>query len=297
MFDALSPYGRGIGGRRVMCPPEAIRDSEHFDIVPCGPVLGAEIRGLDLNSELSPALVADLKRAFLDWKVLFFRDQSLTARAHVDLARQWGEPIRYPLPDTGELPEIVRVEHGPRSPGVENVWHSDVSYQEIPALGSILHAITVPPYGGDTLWADMTAAYDGLPEEIRQRVDGLVAEHDFLARYQDHDSLARAKAARDMFPVHVHPVVRVHPETGRRILYVNRTYTTRILSLDEPESTWLVDLLCGQAYHPEYQVRFQWSPGAVALWDNRATQHYATSDYYPHHRLMERVTIAGDRPA
>jgi taurine dioxygenase len=282
-----------VGGRRAMEMPAAIRHSDHFTLRPCGPTIGAEITGIDLDRPLGDPAVRDLKRAFLDWKVLFFRDQALSSNGQVELARYWGEPVVYPLPPKGDLPEIVRVAHGPDAPGSENTWHSDVTFQQTPALGSILKAVELPPLGGDTLWADMAAAYEGLTEATRARIDGLVAVHDFLARYEGTAHTERAKLSRDVFPVAEHPLVYTHPETGRRILYVNRVYTTRIIGLDEAESAALLGRLCDQAHHPEYQVRFRWTPGAVALWDNRATQHYAVSDYYPHRRLMERVTIAG----
>jgi taurine dioxygenase len=282
-----------VGGRRVMAAPAAISRSDHFVLRPYGPTIGAEIAGIDLDRPLADPVVRDLKRAFLDWKVLFFRDQALSPAGQVRLARYWGEPVSYPLPAKGELPEIVRVAHGPDAPGSENTWHSDVTFQRTPALGSILKAVELPPSGGDTLWADMAAAYDGLTEVMKARIEGLFAVHDFLARYEGAAGSTRAKRSREMFPVAEHPLVYSHPETGRRILYVNRVYTTRILGLPEAEGGALLGLLCDQAHHPEYQVRFRWTPGAVALWDNRATQHYAVSDYYPHRRLMERVTIAG----
>lgn len=271
----------------------ALTASEHFELTPCGPTIGAEISGLRLGEPLAAEAVSDLKQALLDWKVLFFRDQRLPPEAHVALARHWGEPIDYPLPEKGALPEIARLELGPDRPGAENIWHSDVSYQETPALGAVLKAVRLPPSGGDTLWADMSAAYAGLSEAVKQRIEGLTAVHDALARHVGNPAMDKARQlARDVFPVTEHPVVRIHPETGARILYVNRFYTTHIVGLSERESAELLDLLCEQPYHPEYQCRFRWTPGAIALWDNRSTQHYAVSDYFPHVRIMERVTIA-----
>ena len=235
---------------------------------------------------------------FVERKVLFFRGQDLTPQAHVDLARYWGEPIIYPLPEKGALPEIVRGVHGPHSPGGENIWHSDVTFQSTPALGSILKAVRLPACGGDTLWADMVAAYEGLTAEIKAILAGLTAIHDSLAPLRGHRSFEKAAADRDAFPFAEHPVVRIHPDTGSRILYVNHYYTTELKGDTQgADAADLLELLCNQAYHPEYQCRFRWTEGSVALWDNRATQHYAASDYYPHERVMERVTIAGDRPS
>ncbi|MFD8707482.1 TauD/TfdA dioxygenase family protein [Kitasatospora sp. NPDC059648] len=271
-------------------------ESEHFSIRPCGPTIGAEITGLSLAEPLAAPVLGDLRRAFLDWKVLFFRDQHLTARQHVDLARAFGEPIVLPVPDKGECPEVTRVAAGVGEPGAENVWHSDGSGDEKPSLGSILRALHVPPAGGDTLWADMAAAYDGLPEDVKERIAHLRAVHDPLTIYDGYDDVAQDREGLGMFPVSEHPIVRVHPETGQKILYVNRFYTTRILGLDDAEGAELLAFLCDQAHYPEYQVRFRWTDGAVAMWDNRSTQHYAASDYYPQTRVLERVSIAGDKP-
>jgi taurine dioxygenase len=287
---------RPVGGTRVMARPGALRQSDHFELRPCTPTIGADISGLDLTGPLDGGALADLKRAFLDWKVLFFRDQELTPQRHVELARHWGNPVVYPLPDKGEFPELVNLNHGPEDPGVENIWHSDVSYDEAPSLGSILRAKQLPEYGGDTLWADMAAAYDGLAPEVQERIGGLRAVHDLLALFGDERPEEQRGSARGMFRGAEHPVVRVHPETGQKVIYVNRMYTTRILDVSEQESDELLELLCDQAHHPEYQVRFRWTEGAVAMWDNRSTQHYAVSDYYPNRRVLERVSIAGDRP-
>jgi len=197
---AHDPAVHQVGGRRAMGVPAGIRRSDHFTLRPCGPTIGAEVTGIDLDRPPTDGAVRDLKRAFLDWKVLFFRDQALSPQRHVHLARYWGQPVVYPLPAKGDLPEIVQVAHGPDAPGSENVWHSDVTYQQTPALGSILKAVELPPLGGDTLWADMAAAYDGLTAATKARIDGLVAVHDFLARYEGTAATAAAKRSRDMFP-------------------------------------------------------------------------------------------------
>jgi taurine dioxygenase len=190
----------------------------------------------------------------------------------------------------------VRFEKGEEFSGYENLWHSDVSWREIPALGSVLRAIEVPERGGDTLFGDMVAAYEGLDDDLKEAIDGLHAIHDFthtFGRTLDEESLAER---RKQFPPARHPVVRTHPETGRKILYVNPIFVSHIEDIEPGESQRLLDVLCRQAAVPEYQCRFRWRNGSVAFWDNRATQHYAASDYWPQRRVMERVAIIGDRP-
>lgn len=268
-----------------------------FELAACSPTIGAEIAGVDLSRPLADDVQAELHRALLEWKVLFFRDQHLTAEQHRDLAQRWGTPEVHPfLAKADGVPEVVRLSRGADSAAVENVWHSDASFETTPPMGSILRAVHVPDVGGDTLWSDMGAAYDGLTDDLRARVDGLSAVHDFtqtFGRQLPPDELARQQ---ERFPAVAHPVVRTHPETGRRLLYVNRIFTAHIPGLSAEESHSLLEFLYDQARHPEYQVRLRWRPGTIAFWDNRATQHYASADYYPHTRIMERVTILGDRP-
>lgn len=267
-----------------------------LDLAPCTPVIGAGVRGVDLAESLDAAVLAELKRALLEWKVLFFRDQQLTAARHAEVARHWGEPEIHPFLPKAEIPEVVRLAHDESTPGVENIWHSDVSFSTTPPLGSMLRAVEVPPVGGDTLWADMAAAYDGLPDAMKELIEGRTATHDFVRSFGQLLSAGQLEDARAKHPPVRHPVVRTHPETGRRLLYVNRVFTDRIDGLPEAESAELLELLYEQARHPEYQCRFHWEPGSVAFWDNRITQHYAVSDYFPAPRVMERVTLMGDRP-
>ncbi|MYV99396.1 TauD/TfdA family dioxygenase [Streptomyces sp. SID3343] len=267
-----------------------------FDLDPCTPVIGAEIGGVDLAQPLTTELHAELHRALLEWKVLFFRDQRLTALEHRDLARWWGTPEIHPFLPKAEIPEVVLLSRGADSPAVENVWHSDVSFHTTPPMGSILRAVHIPGVGGDTLWADMGAAYDGLPDALKQRLDTLTAVHDFTKTFGQQLSADELARRQEKMPPVAHPVVRTHPETGRKLLYVNSIFTSHIVGLPDDESRELLALLCDQARHPEYQVRLRWRTGTVAFWDNRATQHYASADYYPHTRVMERVTIVGDRP-
>ena len=265
-------------------------------IVPLTPVIGAEVHGVDLRAPLDDETFAELDRALLEWKVLFFRDQALDGEQHRAFARRWGELEVHPFLPSGDVPEVVRFEKGPNLGGYENVWHSDVSWREVPSLGSVLRCIETPACGGDTLWADMGCAYDALPAELRERIDGLHAVHDFSSTFgrlmSDQD---RAKM-RETYPPAAHPIVRRHPATGRKTLYVNAAFTSHVVGLPEDESEELLQVLFRQAQIPELQCRFRWSKDAIAFWDNRATQHYAASDYFPQRRVMERATIIGDRP-
>lgn len=269
---------------------------QHVTLAPFSPTIGAEVLDIDLTAAIDDDVLDELHRALLEWKVLFFRNQHLTSAQHRDFAARWGQLEVHPFLPTGDVPEIVRFAKDDATKGYENVWHSDVSWREIPSMGSILRAIEVPPIGGDTLWADMGAAYDGLTDETKARIDGLSAVHDFSQTFGlmlDADGLARMQAE---YPPVEHPVVRIHPETGRRTLYVSAPFTSHVVGLDPSESEALLDLLCRQASVPEYQCRFRWEEGSIAFWDNRATQHYAVSDYWPQPRVMERATVIGDRP-
>ncbi|MGE0878542.1 MAG: TauD/TfdA dioxygenase family protein [Acidimicrobiia bacterium] len=267
-----------------------------FRAEPMTPVIGAEIIGLDLSRPLGAGLRSELNRALLDWKVIFFRDQHLTAEQHIAFAEQWGEIEVHPFIAKGSTDNIQRFEKNENSRGYENEWHTDNTWRELPSMGAILRAVEVPPVGGDTLFVDMAAAYDNLDAALRERIDDKLAEHDWMPSFGVGMDNERKAAMRERFPAVTHPVVRTHPETGRRTLFVNNNFTTRILGLDADESRAVLDLLYRQSDRPEYQCRFRWKPGSVAFWDNRAVQHYAASDYYPNRRLMERVAIVGDRP-
>ncbi|WP_156724795.1 TauD/TfdA dioxygenase family protein [Streptomyces apocyni] len=273
------------------------RPYERIELVPQGRTIGAEVRGVDLSCPLEPALREELNRALLEWKVLFFRGQHLTSVQQRDFAGQWGELETNPLLARGASDDVVRFDKGSgTTPTFENVWHADVTFRERPALGAVLQLREVPPVGGDTMWADMAAAYDNLPREVKERIDGARAVHDFIPGFARFYPPERLAPLQSVFPPVEHPVVRTHPETGRRMLFVNTSFTTRISGMEREDSDRLLRYLFQQAHVPEYQVRFRWQPGDVAFWDNRATQHYAVNDYAPHGRVAERVAIAGDRP-
>ena len=266
-----------------------------IEVRPLSPTIGAEVSGVDLG-KLDDESFDEVRRAFLQCRVLFFRDQHIQASDQIDFARRFGPLEHHPFLPQGKEDEIVRFEKDDATKGVENMWHSDVSWREVPSLGSVLRAIEVPAVGGDTLFCDMVQAYKGLPDDVRARIDGARAVHDFTHSFghlMSPDELAKRQAE---FPAVEHPVVRTHPDTGEKILYVNRIFTSHIVGMDRDESDRLLDVLYRQADVPEYQCRFHWEAGSVAFWDNRAVQHYAASDYYPSRRVMERVTIIGDRP-
>jgi taurine dioxygenase len=259
--------------------------------------IGAEVGGVDLADDASDDLIAELRALLLEWKVIFFRDQHRLDRdRHIEFARSFGELEIHPVtPRDQEHREIFVIPAGGdfKAPGV---WHSDVTWRPEPSLGSILRAIELPPVGGDTLWADMGLAYDLLDDRTKDQIDGMVALHDFTRAFGFGRPPEEQAKMRERYPTVEHPVVRTHPETGRKTLYVNPSFTTSIKDMDEGEAFVLLDRLERQATVPDVQVRFRWAPGSVAFWDNRATQHAVSNDFLPHRRVMERVTVVGDRP-
>ncbi len=272
-----------------------------LEILPLTPTIGAEIRGIDLARPLDAGAVGHLRTALLDWKVLFFRDQTITTEQHLAFARNFGDLEVHPFaPHKPGYPEVLALTHDKDNKGRENTWHSDVTWREIPSMGSILRAVEVPPVGGDTLFANMYAAYEGLSDKVKEQVEGRVAVHDFahfrVALRKKGKSEAEIEAFNKAYPMVEHPVVRTHPETGKRAIYVNAAFTQHIVGLEKAESDALLKHLYAQAAIPEYQCRFRWETGSIAFWDNRASQHYAASDYWPAVRRMERVTVIGDRP-
>jgi taurine dioxygenase len=272
-----------------------------LDLIPLSPTIGAEVDGVDLGGPLDDKTGESLLEALLEWKVLFFRDQDISAAQQVAFARRFGELEIHPFaPHHDAAPEVMVLTHddAPPVPGAyrESIFHSDVSWREIPSMASVLRAVEVPPIGGDTLWADMYAAYEGLSPGMRSFLQGLTAVHDFLPAFGRTLAPEALAEMRAKFPPVEHPVVRTHPATGRKLLYVNASFTVRIAGLELDESHALLDFLTTRAAIPEYQCRFRWRPNSVAMWDNRCTQHYATQDYWPQRREMRRVTIIGDRP-
>jgi taurine dioxygenase len=271
-------------------------DTGSLEILPLTPAIGAEILGIDLAAPDIADSIPDIRAALLQHGVVFFRDQRLTQEQHIAFARHFGELEIHPATPKDQLNrEVLRIAHGPDSRGRENNWHSDVTWRECPSLGSILLAREVPEVGGDTLFANMHLAYKRLSPKMREFCEGLTAVHD-IARVFARRLGKSVEELHQQYPPMRHPVIRTHPESGKRTIYVNTGFTTHIEGLSDKESRWLLDHLFATAADPEIQCRFRWRVGSVAFWDNRLCQHLAASDYFPSVRVMERVTVAGDRP-
>lgn len=273
-------------------------------ITPAGPVLGAEISGVDLRAPLAAEQVAAIRAALLKHKVLFFRDQDISHEEHVRFGRYFGELEGHPITATVPgFPEILFIEAAdgmklsePLIPIARpaNKWHTDVTFREKPSTAGILRMRKKPPIGGDTIFADTALIYSDLPPDVKAKIDNLDAEHDILRSFGYRVSAEKAAKLSAEYPPRVHPVVRRHPETGERHLFVNHVFTSRILGLEEKEAADLLAYLLERVKAPEYQIRFKWTENAIAFWDNRATQHYGVLDYWPHERVVERVTVAGE---
>ncbi|MFJ7149277.1 TauD/TfdA dioxygenase family protein [Streptomyces sp. NPDC100445] len=311
--------GEAVAGPRTgEAAPGAGAAVADVEVRPVAGHIGAEIAGVDLTAPLDDAVVTLVRQALLRWKVVFFRDQHLDHAGHVALARRFGEPVvlrRRGGASPAGHPEVEttadRLELGGRF-GMEHDewlrrrrhtllrgWHCDHGARIDPPAATILRAETVPPYGGDTTWASLAAAYAGLSEPVRAFVDGLRAEHRLGVGYQPRPGDdAYVRHLLDHQTATVHPLVRVHPETGERVLFVNGYYVEQIAGVSRPESAALLEMLLEQAVRPEYTVRFRWEPGSVAFWDNRATIHLAPGDnaHLQAPRIMHRVMLAGDVP-
>lgn len=270
---------------------------EHITVVPKGVTLGAEISGVRLDGDLDDRVIAEIRRAWLDYKIVYFRNQDISASEHVAFARRFGELETHPfLMGSDEHPELVRFEKGAEASGFENGWHHDVTWRQEPSMGAILRSIQVPATGGDTAFCDMAAAYDGLDDDLKDRLDGLHAAHDYTLAFGHFVDEAKKAEMREHYPVVHHPIVRTHPETGRKVLFVNAYFTSHVVGMDDQEGNALLRYLISRASIMEYQYRLSWQPNQLTFWDNRIVQHYALSDYYPDVRIMERASIIGDRP-
>jgi len=270
-------------------------------VEPVTPTIGAEVSGIDLAGPLGPGALKAIYDALLEHLVLFFRDQRLTPEAQTAFASAFGE-LAPPHPVYPHLPGFDRVvlleNDGARPPDTDD-WHSDLTYQREPPFMSVLHAIEVPATGGDTLWASMYAAFDRLPADVQALVARHSAVHDmgafrnnYLGHGNDVDALNAAMATVGSA---VHPMAPLHPATGRRYLFVNRSFTRQVVGMQQADSDRLLQFLFGHLESPNVQVRFRWRPGSVAIWDNRPTQHFAVADYLPAYRRMHRVIVNTDR--
>ena len=269
-------------------------------VEPIAGALGAEISGVDLGAELDDATIAEIRRALLDHCVIFFRDQEFDAEQHKRLARRFGAIFVHPnYVGMQADPEIVMIR---REPGDTRVvgedWHTDTTMMATPPMGAILYALEVPPYGGDTLFANQYRAYDALSDGMKRLISGLRAVHSdrLVAGPQSRASVGRTTKARHdeswRETVNTHPIVTTHPETGRKVLFVNVSYTVGIEGLTDDESRPLLHFLMEHGNRPEFTCRFRWTKGAVAFWDNRCVKHLAINDAGPYRRLMRRVQIA-----
>ncbi|MCB1889887.1 MAG: TauD/TfdA family dioxygenase [Rhodocyclaceae bacterium] len=275
--------------------------------------IGAELSDVSLGDAVrDDGLFQEIYAALLKYKVLFLRDQDLdklSRRDHMAFAMRLGELETHPMaPSHPDAPGLVQIYKTPDNPPdrYENAWHSDGTWRETPALGCVLRCIECPPVGGDTMWANMVLAYEMLPAHVKQEIDGLIANHSFNASFAAAMPQEKRLAMKAQYPDAEHPVVRTHPETGEKVLFVN-AFTTHLVNYHNASRVRfgqdfnqagadLLQYLISQAYNPEYQVRWRWKPYSMAIWDNRATQHYAVMDYPPCHRKMERAAIVGDTP-
>ncbi len=272
--------------------------------------IGAELTGVSLADAVhDDGLFAEIRAQLLKHRVLFLRDQDITRAEHVAFARRFGELEDHPV--AGSDPEhkgLVRIYKNPDQPNdrYENAWHADATWRAAPQFGAVLRCVETPAVGGDTMWANMVLAYDKLPQDVKDKIAALRARHSIEASFGAAMPIDQRHALKAKFPDAEHPVVRTHPETGEKVLFVN-AFTTHFTNYHTPDRVrygqdanpgagQLLAYLISQAYIPEYQVRWRWKKNSVAIWDNRATQHYAVMDYPPCHRKMERAGIIGDVP-
>ena len=273
-----------------------------FEVKPRTCAIGADIHGVNLGAPLDDATFAEVKAALHEHLVLFFHDQEMSPEAHINFASRFGEmEIHEVFTPMDGHPEISILEHDRERPPVSDSWHSDVSYRPEPSMASVLYARDIPPNGGDTLWLSAYAAYEALSDPMKSFLEGLRAEHDFLQAYgpffrQQPDGAERIRRAHEESPPVVHPLIVKHPVTGQKLLYVNPTFTSRIVDLSSEESSAVLGMLFKHLLSPDFQVRLKWRENDVAIWDNRCTQHRALGDYAGKRRRMHRITIAGDEP-
>ena len=272
-----------------------------LNIKPLSGCIGAEIHGIDLTKPITHELYIQLRECLVEYEVIFFRDQAITPAQQYALASMFGPLQSHPAYQTVEgFPEISILESTADKPTKIECWHSDMTFRQHPPLATVLRAQVVPDKGGDTLWASMTAAYRGLSKSMQDFLSTLTAVHDFS--YGFKESLAEpggqqrlAQALVDNPPVR-HPVIRIHPESGKSVIFVNELFTRHIEGLSRSESDALLAFIFEHIRTPEYSCRFSWQPDSIAIWDNRSTQHKPINDYFPAHRRLERITIDGDLP-
>ena len=268
---------------------------------PIAGALGAEIEGINLTQSLCQDEYKQIRKLLIEHEVIFFRNQDISPAQQKDLAHSFGPLQTHPAYETVEgFPEITILESTAQKPSKIEAWHSDMTFRQHPPLASVLRSKITPERGGDTLWASMTTAYERLSEKMKHFLDGLYAVHDF--RHGFKESLEEsggaerlAQAVNDNPPVE-HPVIQIHPESGKKVIFVNSLFTTHIVGITQAESRAILDFLFEHIKMPEFTCRFSWEPNCIALWDNRSTQHKPINDYFPAHRKLHRITIYGDLP-
>lgn len=272
-------------------------------IEPITPAIGAIVSGVDLADPLDPATKEAIAAALYDRQVLFFRGQAISEAQQRDFALHFGPLHIHPIyPQSPSVPQIMLLDTALNDLRDNALWHSDISFAEVPSMGAVLAARILPPTGGDTLWASATAAYDALPDPLKTLLAGMTATHDLAKSFPperfgaDPEARDQLEAAKRTNPPVSHPVIRTHLPTGRKAIYVSEGFTTHIDGLDADTSDSLLGLLFRHVTRPEFTLRWRWQVGDVAMWDNRVTQHYAVDDYRPHRRVMHRATILGERP-
>ncbi len=274
--------------------------NRHIEVKPVSGALGAEVSGVDISRPLTADTVAEIRQAFLEHLVVFFRGQQLTPQRQLAFAAQFGEPMGYPqlkgLPECPLVTAVVKREHEKHNFG--GVWHSDTTYLEEPPMGSLLYAVTIPPCGGDTMFANQYLAYETLSEGLKRALAGMIAHNTSTKAEVSKTREDRLKEAGvELKPLlGKHPVVRTHPETGRKALFVNCAHTSHFEGWTEEESRPLLEYLYQHQIRPEFTCRFRWEVGSLAFWDNRCAQHNPVNDYHGYLRVMHRVTLAGDIP-
>jgi len=274
-----------------------------FGVEPYTPTIGAVVHDLDLSQPLDATTQAELQTALARHEVLFFRQQHLTPDQHVALARAFGhvKEVQAFFPRLDSHPAIEIVESTAQRPSAANNWHADITWRDNPPVATVLHAQVLPAVGGDTVWASLTRAFESLSPALQAHLETLTAVHTWeISRWTEYllgkdQGEQHLREARAKYPPVEHPVVRVHPITGKKILYVNPTFTSHIKGLPRAQSDSLLAQLFALVVVPEFQARLRWEPGTVAIWDNRSTQHYAVGDYFPQHRKLHRITVTADR--
>ena len=274
-----------------------------FHINKLTPTIGAEIIGENLFEKLSPNTLNKIYKCLIENKVIFFRNQKITSKQHINFAKSFGEidPPHPVYPHVDGYPEIVLLENDADKPPDTDVWHTDVTFKSNPPFASILYSKVIPKSGGDTLWSCLSSIYDAIPNHMKKYLETLKAVHDmgdFRNTFVNNQPLGSAEKLNEgfkKFGSSIHPVIKIHPITNKKIIYVNQGFTNHIVGMNAADSNNLLNYLFNFMNKPEFQIRFKWTENTIAMWDNRCTMHYAIGDYLPYHRKMHRVTILNDK--